>query len=69
LVVADPAFYEVAQEGVEIEVDLARGKIAVAGRAFVAAEPSRIIQALANAGGIVPAIQRHGTEVFDKLTA
>jgi len=41
----------------------------VAGRAFVAAEPSRIIQALANAGGIVPAIQRHGTEVFDKLTA
>jgi len=69
LVVADPAFYELAQEGVEIEVDLARGKIAVAGRAFVAAEPSRIIQALANAGGIVPAIQRHGTEVFDKLTA
>jgi aconitate hydratase/homoaconitate hydratase len=69
LVVSDPQFYEVAGEGAEIEVDLAGGKVVVGGRAFAAAEPSRIIQALADAGGIVPAIQRHGTEVFDKLTA
>jgi aconitate hydratase/homoaconitate hydratase len=69
LVVDDPAFYELAAEGAEIEVDLARGRIVLGGRTFTAAEPSRIIQALASAGGIVPAIQRHGTEVFDKLTA
>jgi aconitate hydratase/homoaconitate hydratase len=69
LLVDDPAFYELAQEGAEIEVDLARGRVVVGGRTFTAAEPSRIIQALASAGGIVPAIQRHGTEVFDKLTA
>ena len=69
LLVDDPAFYDLAQEGVEIEVDLARGRVALSGKTFAAAEPSRIIQALASAGGIVPAIQRHGTEVFDKLTA
>src|SRR5437763_1053848 len=69
LVVDDPAFYELAQEGAGIEVELARGRVALSGKTFAAAEPSRIIQALASAGGIVPAIQRHGTEVFDKLTA
>jgi len=69
LLVDDPALYDLAQEGVEIEVDLARGRVALSGKTFAAAEPSRIIQALASAGGIVPAIQRHGTEVFDKLTA
>src|SRR5947209_9305567 len=56
LVVTDPAFYDLAQEGVEIEVDLARGRVALSGKTFAAAEPSRIIQALASAGGIVPAI-------------
>jgi len=69
LVVDDPGFYQLAAEGAEIEIDLARGRIVLGGRTFTAAEPSRIIQALASAGGIVPAIQRHGTEVFDKLTA
>ena len=69
LVVDDPAFYELAQEGAGIEVELTRGRIILGGRPFTAAEPSRIIQALARAGGIVPAIQRHGTEVFEKLTA
>ena len=34
-----------------------------------AEQPSRIIQALAGEGGIVPAIQHHGTAVFEKLTA
>jgi aconitate hydratase/homoaconitate hydratase len=69
LVVHDDSFYEAAKEGAEIEVDLARGRIRVAGREFEAEEPSRIIQALAGEGGIVPAIQHHGTAVFEKLTA
>jgi aconitate hydratase/homoaconitate hydratase len=69
LVVHDESFYEAAKEGAEIEVDLARGRIRVAGREFEAEEPSRIIQALAGEGGIVPAIQHHGTAVFEKLTA
>jgi aconitate hydratase/homoaconitate hydratase len=69
LVVEDEGFYELAKDGEEIEVDLARGQVRVAGQAFRAEEPSRIIQALVGEGGIVPAIQHHGTAVFEKLTA
>ena len=69
LVVHDEAFDEAAKEGAEIEVDLGRGRVRVAGKEFQAEEPSRIIQALAGEGGIVPAIQHHGTGVFEKLTA
>jgi aconitate hydratase/homoaconitate hydratase len=69
LVVHDAAFYEVAKEGEEIEVDLARGEARVAGQSFKAEAPSKIISALAGEGGIVPAIQHHGTSVFEKLTS
>src|SRR5207248_10046769 len=68
LVVQDPRFYELAKECEEIEVDLAGGVVRVAGEEFAAEEPSRIIQALVGEGGIVPAIQHHGTTVFEKLT-
>ena len=69
MVVQDEAFHEAAKEGAEIEVDLERGRIRLGGREFEAEQPSRIIQALAGEGGIVPAIQHHGTAVFEKLTA
>jgi aconitate hydratase/homoaconitate hydratase len=69
LVVHDPRFYELASEGEEIEVDPGAGRVKVRGREFPAEEPSRIIQALVGEGGIVPAIQHHGTSVFEKLTA
>ena len=69
LVVQDGRFYELAGEGDEIEVDLASGAVRLKGEEFSAEQPSRIIQALAGEGGIVPAIQHHGTAVFEKLTA
>jgi aconitate hydratase/homoaconitate hydratase len=69
LIVHDPAFYEVAKEGEEIEIDLSRGEARVAGQTFKAEAPSKIISALAGEGGIVPAIQHHGTAVFEKLTS
>ncbi|HZX93114.1 MAG TPA: aconitase family protein [Myxococcales bacterium] len=69
LVVQDARFYELAKDAAEIEVDLARGAVRVAGQEFRAEEPSKIIQALVGEGGIVPAIQHHGTTVFEKLTA
>lgn len=69
LVVKDAGFYAAAQEGERIEIDLARGEARVGGRSFAAEVPSRIIRALSGEGGIVPAIQRHGTAVFEKLTA
>ena len=69
LVVHDAAFYEVAKDDEEIEIDLAAGSVRVAGQSFKAEAPSKIISALAGEGGIVPAIQHHGTTVFEKLTA
>lgn len=71
LVVRDDAFYELAAEGEPLEVDLAKGEIRhpPSGRTFAALEPSPIVQALQKEGGIVPAIQRHGTAVFQALTA
>src|SRR5882672_2252192 len=69
LVVQDPRLYELGKEGEEIELDLARGLLRVAGEEFRAEEPSAIIQALVGEGGIVPAIQHHGPTVFEKLTA
>ncbi|HUJ25246.1 MAG TPA: aconitase family protein, partial [Myxococcales bacterium] len=69
LVVHDARFYELAKEGAEIEVDLARGAARVAGAEFRAEEPSKIIRALVGEGGIVPAIQHHGPAVFEKITA
>jgi aconitate hydratase/homoaconitate hydratase len=69
LVVRDPAFYAAAQEGEAIEVDLALGQVRAGGASFAAEPPSRIIRSLASEGGIVPAIQHHGTAVFERLTA
>ena len=69
LVIGDAAFYEVAKEGAAIAIDLAAGTATVAGQAFAAERPSKIIQALNGEGGIVPAIQHHGTSVFEKLTS
>jgi len=69
LVVQDARFHELAREGEEIELDLARGAVRIGGEEFAAEEPSRIVQALVGEGGIVPAIQHHGTAVFEKLTA
>jgi aconitate hydratase/homoaconitate hydratase len=67
LLVSDPAFYEAAGEGAEIELDLALGRACVGGVWFQAQTPSKIIRALSNEGGIVPAIQRNGVGVFEKL--
>jgi aconitate hydratase/homoaconitate hydratase len=71
LVVNDPAFYALATEGSELEVDLARGVVrdVASGREFQAQTPSPMIQALTAEGGLVAAVQRHGKEVFSALTA
>jgi 3-isopropylmalate dehydratase small subunit len=71
LVVKDPAFYELAGEGAELEVDLATGRVREpsSGREFQAERPSPIVQALQGEGGLVPAVKRHGKKVFSALTA
>lgn len=71
LIVTDPAFYELAGEGAELEVDLASGVVreVASGAEFQAQVATPMIQALTAAGGLVPAIQRHGKEVFAALGA
>jgi 3-isopropylmalate dehydratase small subunit len=71
LVIRDEAFYALASEGAELEVDLASGVVrhVESGREFQAQTPTPMIQALTAEGGLVKAIQTHGKDVFAALTA
>lgn len=67
LVVGDPAFYDLAQEDAEVEIDLEGSVVRVGGRTFTASGLTPMIRALQREGGLVPAIQRHGRQVFTAL--
>jgi 3-isopropylmalate dehydratase small subunit len=71
LVIGDPAFYALAEEGAELDVDLASGTVThvPTGRTFQAQVPTPMIQALTAEGGLVAAVQRHGKDVFTALSA
>jgi 3-isopropylmalate dehydratase small subunit len=69
LVVKDPAFYALATEDAQVRIDFKAGTVSVAGQTFNAEVPSAIVQALAREGGLVPAIKRHGKQVFEALSA
>ena len=71
LIVRDPAFYELADEDAEVEIDLASGVIrhVSSGKTFQAQTVTPMIQALQAEGGLVKAVQRHGKDVFAALTA
>jgi aconitate hydratase/homoaconitate hydratase len=71
LVIRDEAFYDLAREGAELEVDLASGVVRdiASGCEFQAQTPTPMIQALTAEGGLVQAIQTHGKDVFAALTA
>ena len=68
LVVTDEAFFSLAEEGVELSLDLGAGTVSAGGRRFSARTPSPIVQAMQREGGLVPAIQAHGKGVFQALT-
>jgi 3-isopropylmalate dehydratase small subunit len=69
LLVTDDAFYELAQEGAELSVDLARNEVAVGGKKFRATPPSAVISVLRREGGLVDAIKHRGPKVFEALAA
>jgi len=71
LVVSDDAFYDAIGEGATLDVDLSTGVIRdeATGRTYQAQTPSQIVQAMRAEGGLVPATQRHGQQVFARLTA
>jgi 3-isopropylmalate dehydratase small subunit len=67
LIVEDPAFYDLAVEDAAIEISFARSEVRVGGRVFPARGATPMIRALTGAGGLVPAIQQHGGQVFTRL--
>jgi 3-isopropylmalate dehydratase small subunit len=71
LVLRDPAFYELVQEGADLEVDLSTGVVrdVATGREFHAQLPTPMLQALQAEGGLVPAVRHHGKQVFAELSA
>jgi aconitate hydratase/homoaconitate hydratase len=70
LVVREPEFYALAEEGEALEVDLEAGQVRhlATGRTFQAERPSAIVQTLRQQGGLVAAVQRHGSRVFELLS-
>ena len=67
LIVDDPEFYDQALSGVELSIDFGRSQVSVGGTSYRARGATPMIQALTRAGGLVPAIQRYGNEVFGAL--
>lgn len=67
LVVDDPAFYEQAQDGAELTITVERGVVRVGDATYAARTTTPMLRALARAGGLVPAIERHGRSAFAVL--
>lgn len=65
-VLDDPAFHAAAVDGADITV-ASDGTVTVGGRTFRARPSGGIAQRIQGAGGLVPAVQRHGKETFDIL--
>jgi aconitate hydratase/homoaconitate hydratase len=67
--VTDPEFYVHARDGAPIAIRAHDGVIALDGREFKSEPVSEIAHMIQTAGGIVPAVEKHGRETFDVLTA
>ena len=67
VVVTDPEFYELAQDGEQVEVSLQEGVVKVAGKSF-SFEFSELERKLMDLGGIAQAFQQHGKGMFEALS-
>jgi 3-isopropylmalate dehydratase small subunit len=69
LVVDDPDFYDLVQDGSTLQVDLATGTIReqASGQVFQAKNASSLLRSMQADGGLVSAVQRHGTQVFAQV--
>lgn len=68
-VLTDPAFHAAVEDGQPISIRPAEGIVSAGGREYRAQPASSIALRIQGAGGIVPAVQEHGKETFDTLTA
>jgi aconitate hydratase/homoaconitate hydratase len=67
LQIDQPAFYEAVQAGMTIKANLQTGEVWVGEHSFQADPPTPMVQKLGEVGGIVPAIQTFGADVFARL--
>jgi aconitate hydratase/homoaconitate hydratase len=67
-VITDPEFYARVRDGMPVRIRTAEGIVELDGREYHTAASSEIAASIQSAGGIVPAVQRHGKETFDVLT-
>ncbi|KAL2911509.1 hypothetical protein HK105_209040 [Polyrhizophydium stewartii] len=68
VIVRDNAFYELAVEGAEVELDLQRRRVAVAGREFEFVL-SRMEQKIIEGGGVTKLYKRFGRRLFQETIA
>jgi 3-isopropylmalate dehydratase small subunit len=66
ITITDPAFYELATDGVEIAVNLKANRLQVAGETF-GFEFSAMEQQLMELGGITQAFHKHGKTLFQTM--
>ncbi|KAH7025837.1 3-isopropylmalate dehydratase large subunit 2 [Microdochium trichocladiopsis] len=68
ITITDEAFYEAAQDGAGIDVDLVANVARVGGKEF-AFELSQMEKSLTSLGGVAPAFNKFGKKIFDALTS
>ena len=68
-VVADPDFHERVQDGMPVAIRPGEGIVELGGTEYRTEPVSDIALQIQAAGGVVPAVQRHGKDTFDVLTA
>jgi aconitate hydratase/homoaconitate hydratase len=68
-VITDPEFHAKVRDGAKIRIRAAEGIVELGGREYRTETSSEIALTIQSAGGIVPAVQRHGKDTFDVLTA
>jgi aconitate hydratase/homoaconitate hydratase len=67
-VITDPEFHARVRDGMPVRIRAAEGIVELDGREHRTEPSSDIAASIQAAGGIVPAVQRHGQETFDVLT-
>lgn len=68
ITIQDEAFYDAAQDGTEIDVDLENNVAKVGGKEFPF-EFSQIEKSLTGLGGVAPAFNKFGKHILDALTS
>jgi aconitate hydratase/homoaconitate hydratase len=69
VVLTDPEFYERIRDGEPLSISAETGVVRMSGHDYQAESVSNIAFRIQSAGGIVPAVQKHGKDTFNVLTA